>query len=193
MNEDFRIAYQRSDEVLANIKSGRDSLVDVNEVLDYIRAKYFPEFVVYSRSFAGIGSPAGPCDTCGAMTRLSYNNGEHSAVIVLNSDLDPAFQRFALMQQSGHLLTLPADAELDPDSYIVSARISYDLTAITQEDVERDRYLLREQVSNVFALRVLMPGDQFFRKIKELDSVESTARFYRLPSEAIVSRMMIGA
>lgn len=193
MNEDFRIAYERSDEVLANIKVGRDSLVDVNEVLAHIRTKYWPDLVVYSRSFVGLGSPAGPCDSCGAMTRISYNNGKISAAIVLNSDLDSAFQRFALMQQSGHLLTLPADAELDPDSYIVSTRISYDLASITQEDMERDRYLLREQVSNVFALRVLMPGDQFFRKIRELDSAESTAQFYRLPLEAVISRMMIGA
>lgn len=193
MNEDLRIAYWRSDEVLANIRVGSDDLVDVNDVLEYIRSKYFPKLVVYSRSFAGIGSPAGPCDTCGAMARLSNTDGDINAVIVVNSDLDPAFQRFALMQQIGHLLTLPPDAELDPDSYIVSTRISYDLAAITQEDMNRDRYLLREQVSNVFALRVLMPGDQFFRKIKELDSVESTARFYMLPPEAVISRMMIGA
>lgn len=192
MNEDFRIAYERSDEVLANIKVGRDRLVDVNAVLNYIRTKYFPELVVYSRSFAGIGSPAGPCDTCGAMARLDFNDGDHSAVIVLNSDLDPAFQRFALMQQIGHLLTLPPDADLDPDSYVVSARISYDLQSIAQEDMEKDRYLLREQVSNVFALRVLMPGDQFYRKIRELDSVESVARFYGFPIDAVISRMMIG-
>ena len=193
MNEDFRIAYKYSDEVIANIKIPRDGLVDVNEVLNYIRSLYFPELVVYSRSFAGIGSPAGPCDTCGAMARLSFNGGDYNAAIVLNSDLDPSFQRFALIQQIGHLLTLPPDVELDPDSYVVSTRISYDLSDISQEDMERDRYLLREQVSNVFALRVLMPVDQFFRKIRELNSVESIARFYGVPVEAVISRMMIGA
>ena len=52
MNEDFRIAYKYSDEVIANIKIPRDGLVDVNEVLNYIRSLYFPELVVYSRSFA---------------------------------------------------------------------------------------------------------------------------------------------
>lgn len=192
MNENFRIAYQRSDEVLANIRLSRNGLVDVDEVLAYIRAKYYPNLVVYSRSFAGLGSPAGPCDTCGAMIRISYGNGGRSAAIVLNSDHPTAFQRFALIQQIGHLVTLPADVDLDPDSYNVSTRIHYDLTAISREEMENDRYLLREQVSNVFALRVLMPGDQFFRKIKELDSVKYTAQFYRLPSEAVVSRMMIG-
>lgn len=193
MNVDFRIAYDRADEVLVNISIPRDGLVDVNEVLNYIKSSYFPELIVYSRSFAGIGSPAGPCDTCGAMARLSFKDGERNAVIVLNSDLTPAFQRFALIQQVGHLLTLPPDAELDPDSYVVSTRISYDLRSISQEDMERDRYLLREQVSNVFALRVLMPVDQFFRKIRELDSVEGIARFYGVPVEAVISRMMIGA
>lgn len=87
MNEDFRIAYGRADEVLANIKISRDGLVDVNEVLNYIRFSYYPELVVYSHSFAGIGSPAGPCDTCGAMARLSFKDGDHNAVIVLNSGI----------------------------------------------------------------------------------------------------------
>lgn len=92
MNENFRIAYKFSDEILANIRVPRDGLVDVNEVLNYIRSSYFPKLVVYSRSFAGIGSPAGPCDTCGAMARLSFNDGENrNAAIVLNSDRDPFF------------------------------------------------------------------------------------------------------
>lgn len=112
-----------------------------------------------------------------AMARLSFRDGDNNVVIVLNSDLTPSFQRFALILQIGRLLILLSDAELDPDSYVVSTRISYELTNISPEDMERDRYLLREQVSNVFALRVLMPGDQFFRKIRELDSVEGIARF----------------
>lgn len=188
-NEAFCTAYDRSDEVLVNIPIGMDSLVDVNDVLDFVRRKYCPDLVVYSRSFAGLGSAAGPCDTCGAMIRI---DGRENTVIVLNSDLNSYFQRFALVQQIGHLLTLPPDVELDPDSYNVSTRIHYDLTAISQEEMESDRYLLREQVANVFALRVLMPGSQFFRKIRELDSVERTAQFYQLPPEAVVSRMMTG-
>ena len=97
MNKDFRVAYKFSDAVLANIHIPKDSLVDVNEVLKYIRSSYFPELVVYSRSFAGIGSPAGPCDTCGAMARLNFNDGDRNAAIVLDSDREPPFQHFALI------------------------------------------------------------------------------------------------
>lgn len=58
-------------------------------------------------------------------------------------------------EEAAYELTLPADAELDPNIYVVSTR-SYNLAAITQKDMEQDRYLLRKQVSNVLALRVLM-------------------------------------
>lgn len=197
-NDDMKTACERSDEVLAGIRVGRDSLVDVNDVLAFVRHSFCPDLTVYARSFAGLGSPAGPCDACGAMIRIGRGGGEagreqiRSAVIVLNSEAAPWFQRFSLMQQIGHLVTLPPDVQTDPDSYIVSTRISCDLTAISREEMEQDRYLLREQAANVFALRVLMPSAQFFRKIRELDSVERTAQFYRLPTEAVVSRMMTG-
>lgn len=197
-NDAIKIACERSDEALAGISVGRDSLVDVNDVLAFARRSCCPDLTVYVRSFTGLGSPAGPCDTCGAMTRIEFSEGGagmgriQSAAIVLNSTAAPWFQRFSLAQQVGHLVTLPPDAQPDPDSYTVSTRISCDLTSISREEMERDRYLLREQAANVFALRVLMPSGQFFQKIRELDSVERTARFYRLPAEAVVSRMMTG-
>ena len=197
-NDDIMIACERSDEVLAGIHVGRDSLVDMNDVLAFVRRRYCPDLAVYARSFAGLGSPAGPCDACGAMTRIEPSGGGagmgriRSAAIVLNSAAAPWFQRFSLAQQVGHLVTLPPDVQPDPDSYTVSTRISCDLAAISREEMERDRYLLREQAANVFALRVLMPSGQFFRKVRELDSVGRTAQFYRLPAEAVVSRMMTG-
>ncbi len=36
MNEDFRITYKYSDEILVNISIPKDNLVDVNAVLNYI-------------------------------------------------------------------------------------------------------------------------------------------------------------
>lgn len=93
------------------------------------------------------------------MAKLSFNDSNHN--------LDPSFQRFALIQQIDYLLTVPVDAELDPDSYMGSTSISYDFRSITQEYIEKDRYLLWKRVANLFAFWVLMSGDQFFRKIRE--------------------------
>ena len=122
------------------------------------------------------------------------NQGETlSATIVLNSDMPAAFQRYALMQQIGHLITLPPDVRLNPDNYNVSKHIYYDLSQITEEDLENNYYLMREQVANIFALRVLMPNRQFYQKMRQLGSVSAVAQFFGLTEDAVKSRMMIGA
>ena len=62
ISKDIRTAYEHSEEVLANIKVGRDSLVDMNVALTYIQIKHYLRFVVYSCFFAEIGFLENSCD-----------------------------------------------------------------------------------------------------------------------------------
>ena len=127
------------------------------------------------------------------MMRIEADGTPKAAYIVVNSDMPATYQRFCLFQQIGHLVTLPLDIPVDPQSYHVCTHINYDLTSISEKELENDYYLKREQVANVFALRVLMPGSQFYWKLRELDSVMEVARFFGLTTDAVISRMMIGA
>lgn len=189
----LKIAYDRSDEILQNIRYEQDRMIDTNLILGYVRRSYCPVVALYTTSFADIRSPGIAMSDCGAMMQIDFDGRPKSAVIVLNSDMPPAFQRFSLMQQIGHLVTLPPNAQLDPGNFHVSTRINYDLSSITEEELNSDYYLLREQVGNIFALRVLMPTGQFFQKMRELGSVRSAAVFFGLAEDAVISRMMIGA
>lgn len=190
--EKLRIAYEKSDEIIQNIQYSPKQMIDTSVILDYVRAHYCPEIELFSRSFAGLStSYASACD-CGAMMRIDFQNHPRAAIIVLNSDMPPAFQRFCLMQQIGHLVTIPSDAKLNPDNYNVSTHINYDLTKISAEELENNYFLMREQVANIFALRVLMPGKQFYQKMRELDSVWVAAEFFGVTEDAVISRMMIG-
>lgn len=189
----LKIAYDRSDEILQNIRYELDQMIDTNLILDYVRRSYCPVIELYTMSFANIQSSGIPMRDCGAMMQIDFDGKPKSATIVLNSDMPTAFQRFSLMQQIGHLVTLPPNAQLDPDNFHVSTRINYDLSSITEEELNSNYYLLREQVGNIFALRVLMPTGQFFQKMRELGTVRSAATFFGLTEDAIISRMMIGA
>ena len=191
-NEHLRIAYETSDEVLRGVRWQSDQMIDATTVLNFMRQRYCPGIELYARSFAGLTSSAGSIGNSGAMMWIEFDGRPKSAVIVLNSDMPMEYQRFSLFQQLGHLATLPPDVPVDQDSYHVSTRIDYDLTDITAEELDNDYYLMREQVANVFALRVLMPSDQFYQKLRKLDSVSAAARFFGLGPDAVISRMMIG-
>lgn len=192
-NENLRIAYDLSDEVIRNVRYLPDQPVETAEILDYVKKQYCPSIEMYACSFAKFAEETDPINESGAMMRIDFQGQAHTVSIVLNSDMSPTFQRFALVQQIGHLVTLPPDAQIDPDNYNVSTRISYDLMNVNAKDVENDYYLMREQVANVFALRVLMPSEQFYRKIRELGTVTAVAKFFKLTEDAVISRMMIGA
>lgn len=189
----LKIAYDRSDEIVQNIRYELDQMIDTNLILDYVRGHYCPIIDLYTTSFAKIQSPGIPVSDCGAMMQIDFDGKPKSAAIVLNSDMSPTFQRFSLMQQIGHLVTLPSNAQLNPDNFHVSTRINYDLSSITEEELNSNYYLMREQVGNIFALRVLMPTGQFFQKMRELGTVRSAATFFGLTEDAVISRMMIGA
>lgn len=191
-NNNLRIAYDRSDEILKNIQYSPDQMIDSNLILDYVRRRYCPVIDLYTMSFTEVHSTNVPLNSA-AMMRVVFDNGLKAAVIVLNSDMSAAFQRFSLMQQIGHLVTLPENAQVNPDNFHVSTRINYDLTGITEEELNNNYYLLREQVANIFALRILMPNEQFFRKMGELGSVQAAANFFGVTTDAVISRMMIGA
>lgn len=192
-NDDLRIAYERSDEVVQGVSYDPDRMIDTSRILEYVRREYFREVEVYTTSFGRIQTGSGPLRGCAAMTRADLDSKPRAARVVLNSDMPLPFQRFALIHQIGHLLTLPPDARLDPDNYYVSAHISEDLTRITREDMSGSYYLLREQTANIFALRVLMPSEQFYRAMRRLGSIQSAASFFGLSEDAVISRMMIGA
>lgn len=192
-NDNLKIAYERSDEIIRSVEYEPDQMIDTNLILEHVRHVYCPVVEVYTMSFAKVQSGGVPMQDCGAMMQIDFDTKPKAASIVLNSDMPPAFQRFSLFQQIGHLVTLPPDARLNPDNFHVSTHINYDLSRITEEELNSNYYLLREQIANIFALRVLMPNEQFFQIIRQLENIQSAATFFGVTEDAVISRMMIGA
>ena len=192
-NEHLKIAYERSDEIIRSMSCDPERMIDADRIVEHVRRSCCPVIELHTISFAGFRSGLVPTHGCGAMTRINFDAGLRSAVIVLNSDMPAASQRFSLMQQLGHLVTLPPDAHLDPDIFHVSAQADLDLLRISEEELVGSRYFLREQIANIFALRVLMPSEQFFRLMRQLRNIQTAASFFGVTEEAVIARMMIGA
>lgn len=192
-NDNLKIAYERSDEIIQNVKYPQDQAIGSDTILEYVRKTYCPVIELYSMSFENVQSCGVNMRNCGAMMRVDFDTTPKAATIILNSVMPGTFQRFSLMQQIGHLVTIPPDSRLDPNSFHISTQINYDLWRINEEELENDCYMLREQIANIFALRVLMPNKQFFRVMRELGNTQAVAAFFGLTEDAVISRMMIGA
>lgn len=191
-NDNLKIAYERSDEIIRNVPYDPNRMIDTDLILGHVRRTCCPIVELYIVSFTKIQSGIIPAYGCGAITRIEFDAGLKSAIIALNSDMPAQIQRFSLMQQIGRLVTLPQDAHLDPDIFHVRADINYDLLGIKGEELAGSRYFLLEQIANIFALRVLMPSEQFFRVIRRLRDIQTAAVFFGVLEEAVIARMMIG-
>ncbi len=196
-DQQLEIAYRKSDEIIKAICFPSDNMIDSSEVIDYIEQKMKVDIDIFFRSFKklGIDKPYG------AMMMIEFENEEaknncqpSKANIVLNTDSDDAvFQRFSLFHELGHLVTLTKDNLIHTENYVVSTHIDYELTNISPNDYKENAYLLKEQIANIFALRVLMPSKMFYKKMREYNDITKVADFFGVTQDAVLSRMMIGA
>ncbi len=130
-------------------------------------------------------------------TVLDEDENVTEATIIINSSKAAEFQRFSLLHELGHLVTktwtTPSfEEDASTTHYTLSTHIDYDVTNISEKEYRSNSYLLREQIANIFALRVLMPSKQFYQKLRDFNDIEEMADFFGLNKEAVVSRAQIG-
>ena len=199
-DERLKIAYDKSDEVIKELDLDSDEIVATAEVIDYIKKHTnCKTIIVKSMSFKDLDA----AKDCGAMMLVKVKESENvqapllEAFIILNSDHAYDFQRFSLLHELGHLMTLnTSEASMetvDENKYIVSTHIDYQITRIKEDEYKNDKYLLDEQIANIFALRVLMPTKQFYSVAKKYGEISKIAKFFGVTNDAVISRMMIGA
>ena len=187
MNEKFNIAIQKAKEVIQQLKYEGKDMVNTDKVKEIVEKLTGIKIHVASLSF----SEANINYAFGAMMRVDSNKKTKEAFIILNKDTDAIFRRFSFVHELGHLITDKYNFYENEKQYTISAHIKYDLSSLP-DDKCTDEYLINEQIANVFALLVLMPKNDFFKKVKELDSINETANFFGITSEAVLSRMQLG-
>lgn len=200
-DESLRIAYQKANEIIDDLKIHNiEGIIDSQKVIDAVAARVGCKITVSSFPFRDLRH-ADSIDSgtfskvrdCGAMMLTTIEENERIADIVLNEDEGPEFQRFSLIHELGHLITAEdTDALFHADNdYVVSTHINYKVTSIERDTYRNNQFMRKEQLANVFALRVLMPQKAFYSAIKRLDSIKEVAKCFGLSKEAVVSRIML--
>lgn len=187
MDERIVVAKEKAIEVIEKLKYDGSDMIDTDRVKEIVSEMTGINISVGRTSFSNLD---GDNRKFGAMMRV--NSEEKEAYIILNNDVDPRFRRFSFVHELGHIITNKYNFLVNDKQYTISAHINYDVTSIDIKDSEEDSYLINEQIANVFALLVLMPGNFFVNKLKALDSINDTAEFFGITSEAVLSRIRLG-
>ncbi len=196
-DEKLSIAYEKSDEIIKELDIQENCMISSSKVIKCIEKSLSIKIKIIFDSFEEMGISR----RFGAMMMIKFPTPEmkeacrpSEANIVLNTDSnDAVFQRFSLFHELGHLLTLTRDNLINTDDYVVSTHIDYEVTSISKDEYEKDPFLLKEQIANILALRLLMPGKQFYPKMQELNDIDKVAQFFGVTKDAVMSRMRIGA
>ncbi len=195
-DEKLKVAYEKAEEFLQHFNHN-NCIISTQDIISSVEQHYCADVDISFTSFkkANIDKPYG------AMMKIELDSNEgapQKASIILNVDNDNKFQKFSLLHEIGHLVMHAWDQneifkEKNKQAYVVSTHIDYKITNISKSEYESDRYLLNEQIANVFALRVLMPTKLFYTKIRDCHDLDEVAAFFGVAKEAVISRAMIGA
>lgn len=198
-DELLRIAYDKSDEIIADLKiDDTKGMIDSEKVINAVAARVGCKIEVSLLPFSTLQGKVHEdifpqVENCGAMMLTTIDGSEKVADIVLNEDKGPEFQRFSLIHELGHLSTADNIATLfhADNDYVVSTHIDYKVTSIKRDMYEHNDFLRKEQLANIFALRVLMPRKAFYDAVKRFDSITEVAKCFGLSKAAAVSRIML--
>lgn len=125
---------------------------------------------------------------CGAFMQLKSNNGQNTAIILLNSSKDAIFQRFSLMHELGHIVSYDFGSN---NKIYNCAHIRYTLNYISDDICEKNKELYEEQKANIFALELLMPRKKFYEVCQEKNSIIEIAKVFGVAKEAVESRLKL--
>lgn len=195
----LKTAYVKSDEIVDDLGINEtEGIIDSQKVIDAVAARVGCKIEVSLLPFSELDADVGDnilfdIRNCGAMMLTTIKNGEKVADIILNEDKGAEFQRFSLIHELGHLITAEKSDELfhADNDYVVSTHIDYSVTSIKSERYKNNDFLRKEQLANIFALRVLMPSKAFYNAVKKLDSVTEISNCFGLSKAAAVSRIML--
>lgn len=200
-DELLKIAYDKSDEIVNALNCGEYAgIVDTQQIVDAVSQSVPCKIQVSSLSFRNLRKNSEAqmrtlVEKCGAMMLTTTENGNNVAHIVLNEDKPPEFQRFSLVHELGHLMTANSEEDIfgqnHESNYILSTHIDYEITSIPRKIYKDNEFLKKEQMANIFALRVLMPETAFYNELKKTGNIRDLAERFGLSEPAVISRIRL--
>lgn len=200
---EFNIAFEKAARIKSRIsKNGfGDGFIPLDDIVAAVKKESgFARISVNRQSFSELELPDRFKKAGAMLSTMTHTNSrtkaeEKVARIIINSDHHVNMQRFSVAHELGHLITeIPnfTYEEIDDGKFTISTHVNADITYIPEEDCKDDKYLIAEQVANIFALLVLIPEDIRIRDLKTQGIDELTGK-YGVTEDAIYSRMLLSS
>lgn len=205
---EYQIAFKKATQVnqFLSLTSQKGKFVSLDDIVKAVlRISDYAEINIDRIEFSKLDFPKGfdrsVATSCGAMLNTTSRKNKNTqanekvAQLIINADFDANMQRFSVVHELGHLIAeIPnfVYETVDDGRSTLSAHINADITYFTDEQCADNKYLIAEQVANIFALLVLIPRDIKIRDIKD-EGVESFAEEYGVTEDAIYSRMLLSS
>ena len=176
-----------------------DEFVSLDDVVAAVKeVSHFSRISVNRQSFSKLELPDRLKEAGAMLSTMTGVNEETKdeekiAHIIINSDYNANMQRFSVAHELGHLITEIPNfryEEIDDGKFTISTHINPDITFIPEELCKKNKYLVAEQVANIFALLVLIPDDIRIRDIKA-KGIDGLVNKYGVTEDAIYSRMLL--
>ncbi len=192
MRKEFEIAYEKANEILKRINYSSKAMIRTAAIMDAVEDALEIDIRFTDYDFKKINLDKKNLDVSkyGAAMCVFEDNGEKRAAILINEDETPKMKRFSLVHELGHLMTQPLSSFKDCQ---VSTHIDMDITSIPDEalDSTDNKFLLDEQIANIFALLVLLPFEILVDVVKDSNSIEEVADFFGVEKNAVISRLLL--
>lgn len=192
MRKEFEIAYIKADEVLKSINFSDKEMVRTASIIDAVENALGIDVKFTDYDFNKIGTKNRIMDVsnCGAAMCVYEQDEKKYAIILVNEKENTKMKRFSLVHELGHLMTQPLDLS---KNYQVSTHIDMDITSIPEYvlDKTENKFLIDEQVANIFALLVLIPYDSLINAMSKFDSLEDIANHFGVEKDAVISRLRL--
>ena len=158
MRKEFEIAYTKADEVLKKMNYSNKDMIRTASVIDTVEDLLNIDIRFADYDFSKITSNKKNLDVSnyGAAMCVSTRDKKKFATILINEKETSQMKRFSLVHELGHLMTQSLD---DFKDYQISTHIDMNITSIPDEVLNKtkNKFLIKEQTANIFALLVLIP------------------------------------
>lgn len=192
MDSRFDTAYAAAKQVVDGLNYKRGP-VDINEVVRVVEGLKNVDIKILKDRFEAVDKRFAKCGAAMSIAREKQreciNSNEYNAVVLLNNAHPYSSMRFSLAHELGHVMTqIPDEVDTAEGQFVVSMHINTNITSleITQES---SKYELDEQIANIFALLVLMPGKVFTAVFDLLQDKKMVAEYFDVEEDAVESRL----
>lgn len=200
---EFNIAFEKAALIKSRLPKNDqgDAFVSLDDIVAAVKkVSGFSKISVNRQSFSAL-KLSDEFKRAGAMLSTMTHKDpdtqteEKIARIIINSDYNPSMQRFSVAHELGHLITeIPnyTYEEIDDGKFTISTHVNADITYIPEKMCKENKYLIAEQVANIFALLVLIPEDIRIRDLKA-QGIDELVEKYVVTEDAIYSRMLLSS